>query len=78
MRVNSPYKVFARREGMPLENATCFELVLELRGKGWRARDLINGVSKKDIPDFCEGALTQNSRSKVARFVGHFAVLSLK
>ena len=57
--LRNPLDVFTRRSGTPLQGATTFELILELKHTGW---------NQKDIPE------TKQSKSQVRPFKPGFLV----
>ena len=56
MVLHFPWSVFARRAGIPLDQATCFELILTLRSQGWQEKSAKEVKKKKSQPPFTLGS----------------------
>lgn len=55
MILQFPWSVFTRRSNVPLEQATCFELMLTLKSHHWTQKSSSTVRKKKDHPPFLPG-----------------------
>ena len=63
--LRNPVDVFTRRSGIPLQGATTFELILELKHTGWNQQDIpATAQSKRQVGPFKPGFLV----TTVSRF----------
>lgn len=60
MMLQFPWNVFTRRANVPLEQATCFELMLTLKGGGWDDQNPEKVKRKKQQPPFSIGLLAES------------------
>ena len=54
-----PMERFARRSDIPLDQATCFELIVTLKSQGWHEQSAAKVKKKKSHDPFADGVLAQ-------------------
>ena len=59
MVLHFPWSVFARRSDIPLDQATCFELIVTLKSQGWHEQSAAKVKKKKSHDPFADGVLAQ-------------------